>query len=156
MIAGAGGVGRMPVRTRMNCPEGAMMVTEVVNRFPGGWQIMAGSGRAGAGERLTAELAAAKPVRDAAAAAVVAERTAFRRLADPAFKARVAGLRGEVVAAAAGRLVDGMAEAAGVLRSLLASADEHVRHRAAVKLIELGVKVTELAELERRVEELEQ
>ena len=65
-------------------------------------------------------------------------------------------LRGEMVSAAAGRLADGMSEAAGVLRSLLADSDPHIRHKAAVKLIELGVKVVELSELEQRVVEMEQ
>jgi hypothetical protein len=113
-------------------------------------------GRVSADDRLAAELAAGKTVRDAATAAGVAERTAHRRLADPGFKAHVADLRGQMVAAAAGQLADGMGEAAGVLRALLGSEDEHVRHKAAVKLIELGLKVVELAELERRVSELEQ
>ena len=86
----------------------------------------------------------------------VSERTAFRRLEDAAFKARVAELRSAMVRTAAGRLVDGMTEAAGVLRAGLTDPDANIRHKSAVKLIELGVKVTELAELEQRVEELEQ
>jgi hypothetical protein len=117
---------------------------------------MARGGRAGADERLAAELAAGKTVREAATSAGVSERTAFRRLVDAAFKARVAELRSEMVRTAAGRLVDGMTEAAGVLRAGLTDPDANIRHKSAVKLIELGVKVTELAELERRVEELEQ
>jgi hypothetical protein len=121
-----------------------------------GWQTVAHRGRRNADDRLAAELAAGKTVRDAAGAAGVGERTAHRRLAEPVFKMRVAELRGEMVAAAAGRLADGMGEAAAVLRGLLGSADEHVRHKAAAKLIELGLKVVELAELERRVSELEQ
>lgn len=116
---------------------------------------MARGGRSGADERLAAELAAGKTVHDAATAAGIADRTAFRRLADHTFKARVAELRSAMVATATGRLVDGMTEAATVLRSLLDSTDEHVRHKAAVKLIELGLKVTELAELEARVNRLE-
>ncbi len=116
---------------------------------------MAHAGRRNADESLAAELAAGKTVRDAATAAGVAERTAFRRLEDPAFKARVAELRSEMVRTAAGRLVDGMTEAATVLRAGLTDVDANVRHKSAVKLIELGVKLTELAELQRRVEDLE-
>jgi hypothetical protein len=41
------------------------------------------------------------------------------------------------------------------VRELLASGDEHGR-KAAAKLIELGLTVVELTELERRVAELEQ
>jgi hypothetical protein len=116
---------------------------------------VAHGGRRNADETLVAELAAGKTVREASATAGVAERTAFRRLEDSAFKARVAELRSEMVRTAAGRLVDGMTEAAGVLRAGLTDTDANVRHRSAVKLIELGVKVTELAELQRRVDELE-
>ena len=116
---------------------------------------MTHNGRRNADETLAAELAAGKTVREAATTAGVSERTAFRRLADAAFKARVTELRSAMVATAAGRLVDGMTEAAGVLRTGLTDADANIRHKSAVKLIELALKVTELAELERRVEELE-
>ena len=117
---------------------------------------MTHNGRRSADEKLAADLAAGKTVREAAVTAGVSERTAFRRLEDAVFKARVAELRSEMVRTAAGRLADGMTEAAGVLRAGLIHADPHIRHKSAVKLIELAVKVTELAELERRVEELEQ
>lgn len=117
---------------------------------------MAHGGRQNADERLAAELASGKTVREAATVTGLSERTAFRRLDDPTFKARVAELRSETVRTAAGRLVDGMTEAANVLRSLLADPDPNIRHKSAVKLIDLAVKVTELADLERRVEELEQ
>ena len=116
---------------------------------------MAHRGRQNADDLLAAELAAGKTVRDAATAAGVAERTAHRRLTDAEFKARVTGLRASMVSAAAGRLADGMGEAATVLRALLTDAGPDVRHRAAVKVIELGVKLGELTDLERRVAELE-
>ena len=115
---------------------------------------MAHRGRANADDRLAAELAAGKTVRDAATAAGIAERTAFRRLTDPAFKTRVREARSGMLRTAAGRLADGMTEAAGVLRSLLTHANAHIRHKAAVKIIELCVKVTELSELEEQVDEL--
>ena len=57
----------------------------------------------------------------------VGERTAFRRLAEPGFKFRVAGLRGEMVARAVGKLADGMSEVGDVLRRLLAAESESVR-----------------------------
>lgn len=102
---------------------------------------MAGRGRHSADDALAAELAAGKTVRDAATAAGVAERTAFRRLTDTKFKARVSELRGGMIATAAGRLADGMASAADVLLALLADSDPSVRHRAAVKVLELGIQV---------------
>ena len=116
---------------------------------------MAHRGKQSADDRLAAELACGKTVRDAATATGVAERTAHRRQSEPEFRAKVADLRAGMVSAAAGRLADGMSAAANVLREQLGSTDEHLRHRSAVKLIELGLKVVELSELERRVSELE-
>ena len=116
---------------------------------------MAHRGRQSADDRLAAELACGKTVRDAATATGVAERTAHRRQSEPEFRAKVADLRAGMVSAAAGRLADGMTAAANVLREQLGSADEHLRHKSAVKLIELGVKVAELTDLERRLSELE-
>ena len=116
---------------------------------------MAHAGRRSADEVLAAELAAGKTVREASAAAGVAERTAFRRLEDAVFKDRISELRSAMVTSAAGRLADGMTEAANVLRALLADADPHIRYKSATKLIELTLKVKELAELETRMVELE-
>jgi hypothetical protein len=112
-------------------------------------------GRRPADDALAAALAAGKTVRDAAASVGVAERTAFRRLSDPAFKARVSELRGGIVAAAAGRLADGMAAAADVLWALLAHDDPHVHHRAAVKVLELAANLRIQVELEDLMRELE-
>jgi HEAT repeat protein len=116
---------------------------------------MADRGRHPADDALAAELAAGKTVRDAATAAGVGERTAFRRLTDPAFKARVSELRGAMVVAAAGRLADGMAAAADVLRELLTHDDPHVRHKAAVKILEVGVSLRSAVEFEGRLIALE-
>src|SRR4051812_38904491 len=80
-------------------------------------------GRHSADDALAAALAAGRTVRDAAAAAGVSEKTAHRRNADPAFKARVTALRAGMVTTAAGRLAGGMAAAADVLVALLADAD---------------------------------
>jgi hypothetical protein len=107
-------------------------------------------------ERLAAELAAGKTVRQAASAAEVSERTAHRRLENPAFRERVAELRAAMIRAAAGQLVGGMTEAVGVLRAGLTHDNAHVQHKSAVKLIELGVKITELSELEERMNRLEE
>jgi hypothetical protein len=116
---------------------------------------VAGRGRHSADNALAVELAAGKTVRDAATTAGVAERTAHRRLNDPAFRARVSELRRSMATAAAGRLADGMAAAADVLRTLLADEDPHVRHKAAVKVIELAASLRTQVELEERMGELE-
>jgi phage terminase small subunit len=56
---------------------------------------------------------------------------------------------------AAKRLAGASAEAAEVLKRLLTSTSSTVRAAAASRLIELGVKVNELADLQKRVEEIE-
>jgi hypothetical protein len=55
-----------------------------------------------------------------------------------------------------GRMADGMAEAADVLRKLLAAGSESVRLGAARSLLDLGVKLRETVELEERLLDLEQ
>lgn len=57
-------------------------------------QSVARRGRENPDERLAFELAAGNTAQNAAADARVVQRTTFRRLADPIFKARVAELRG--------------------------------------------------------------
>jgi hypothetical protein len=95
-------------------------------------------GRENADERLAFELASGRTVQDAAAAARVAQRTAFRRLADPMFKARVAELRGIMVDRAVGEMADGMASAVKVLRRLMRQGEEMVQLRAATKFLEIA------------------
>ena len=100
-------------------------------------------------------LAAGQTGAEAAAAASVVERTVRAWNSEFAFRARVRELRDQMVQRAAASLADSMTEAATVLRELLKSEDEDVRHRAAVKVLDLGVKVGEVADLQARVAELE-
>ena len=116
---------------------------------------MAEIGRRKGDDALLLALAAGKTVRDAAVAAGVGERTATRRWSDPTFRRRVAELRGEMVGRALGRMADGMAEAADVLRKLLAAESESVRLGACRTMLELGVKLRDSVELEERFTELE-
>ena len=132
-----------------------MNVFDHANRFQRKWQTVAHRGRESANDRLAAELAAGKTVRDAAASTGIAERTVFRRMAEPSFTTKVNELRALMVNTAAGQLADGLNEAVRVLRSLLAHTDPHVRHRAAVKLIELTLRVRSETELESRIAALE-
>lgn len=104
---------------------------------------------------LALALAAGRSVADAAATAGVSVRTAWRRLADPAFAARVSALRTDMLRTAAGRLAGGMTAAADALTALLSDPDARVRLAAAGKLLELGVRVTETADLARRLDALE-
>ncbi len=117
---------------------------------------MAHRGRRNADEALALAVASGQTLRDAAAAAGIGERTATRRWADPAFRRRVGELRGDMVGAAAGRMADGMAEAADVLRALLDDGTTPaVRLRAARSMLELGVNLRESVELEGRLAALE-
>ncbi len=101
-------------------------------------------------------LAAGQTLRLAAEASGVAERTAARRWADPAFRRRVNELRSEMVQQSLGRLANGMTAAADKLRELLDAESESVRLGAARALLELGVKLRESVELEQRLADLEQ
>ena len=117
---------------------------------------MSHRGRHSADEVLAAALAAGRTVRDAAAEAKVSEKTAYRRNKDPEFRRRVAELRSQMVGEAAGVLADSMKYAAAALRLMVTSTDLNLRHRAARSILEFGIKVAELADLERRVRELEE
>jgi transposase-like protein len=75
----------------------------------------------------------------------------------PAFKARIAELRAEIVSGALGRLIDNMTSAADTLGYLTRKAkNEQVRLGAARALIELSLRVREATELEDRIRALEE
>ena len=76
-------------------------------------------GRHGADESLALAFSKGQTLTEAASAAGVSERTAHRPWAEPAFRRRVADLRGEVVAQAASRLAASMARAADRLAELV-------------------------------------
>lgn len=117
---------------------------------------MAENGRRKQGDdALAVALAAGKSLRDAAAAAGMAERTATRRWADTAFRRRVAALRADMMALALGQVSDGMVDAAATLRKLLKAKNESVRLGACRTLLDLGVKLRDSVELEERFTELE-
>jgi hypothetical protein len=117
---------------------------------------MAAGGRKNADAALLAHLAGGATVRTAAAKAGVSERTAFRRLADEAFRRRVAEARGAMLGRAVGRLSATATAAAAELRKLLKAADAKVRLRAAVAVLTLGPRLRESEELEERIRILEE
>ena len=116
---------------------------------------MAGGDRRNADSALLAVLAGGATVQVAAQRAHVSERTVYRRLSDPAFRQRVTETRAEMVSRAVGQLADAGAEAATTLRALLGAESESVRLGACRAILELGVKLRESEDLERRVAELE-
>jgi hypothetical protein len=112
-----------------------------------------------AGQRGTASLAAAlasgQSVKDAARTAGLGERTAYRRVADPAFRQAVSQARADLLARAVGVLADGATEAAETLRALLKADSDSVRARAAVALLDAAMKGVELSDLAERLAALE-
>ena len=116
---------------------------------------MTHTGRRKADDVLAAAVAACQTLRDASKVARVGERTAARRWAEPDFQRKVVALRAAMVERALGRLSDAMCEAAEQLRELLGARSEAVRLGAARSPLELGVKLRESVELERRLSELE-
>ncbi len=108
------------------------------------------------GEMLVLALACGATVEAAARQCQVSESTVYRRLRDSKFKARVQEARGEMVRRSAGMLTAAAGES---VRTLLALQKESitpaVRLGAARAVLELGIKVRELADLEARIAALE-
>jgi transposase len=116
---------------------------------------MADNGRKKGNAPLLAALAAGATVREAAKRAGVGERTAYRRLADPAYRRRVTEARAEMVSRALGKLADGAAEAVETLRALLRSDSDSARLGAARCILETGNRLRESVEMEQRLTDLE-
>src|SRR5437016_3682851 len=106
-------------------------------------------------ELLLSTLAAGSPVEQAARAAGVSTRTAYRRLADPAFGRRLAQARDALITGALGELVECASEAVQTLRALLTASDERVRLGAAKATLEQLVRLRETLTLSQRLTALE-
>jgi hypothetical protein len=107
-------------------------------------------------EALLVALASGQSVPRAAQKAGVSQRTAYRRLRDPAFKARVTKARADMVERALGHLAAGTTEAAVALRQLLRHADAKVRLGAAKAILDSEMKLRAEVDLARRIEALEE
>ncbi len=106
-------------------------------------------------DALAAKLAAGFTYKAAADALGIDERTARRRAARPEFRRFVAAMRRELLAGAVGRLADRMNAAADVLGKLLESPNEAIRLKAAVALLDHGLKAVVMTELEERIDIIE-
>jgi hypothetical protein len=92
----------------------------------------------------------------AAREAGVSERTIRRKLADPKFRARLHQLRGEALERAGGMLTAGAMKSVATLLALQESNQPAaVRLGAAKAVLELGMRVREMNELEARLAALE-
>lgn len=117
---------------------------------------MAGPTRKKADGALLMALACGATVESAARKAGLGERTAYRRLADPAFQEQLASLRFETVQRTAAMLCAASLEAVKTLVSLQEpSVPAAVRLGAARSILELGAKLREIVELEQRLTAVE-
>ena len=118
---------------------------------------MAKKDKRAAEQTLLTALAFGATVENAARKAGIGERTAYRRLADPAFQARLEQARLDAVLRTAGMLTGA---SLGAVKSLVdlqqdASVPAGVRRAAARDVLELSVKYRESAQMEQRVAALE-
>jgi transposase len=109
------------------------------------------------GDVLAAKLAFGQSLRAAAAELGISEVTAQRRLRDPRFRERVQEIRRRAVDDAIGQMVSAMTLAVSKLRHLVESGEkESIQLRAAMGLLDLALRAAALADLQERVEQLEQ
>lgn len=121
-------------------------------------EAVAGSGRIcpeKGGAALVASLASGASLAAAARRAGCSERTARRRLEDPAFRAEVVAARGALVEEATGQLAGAATEAVRALRRLLKDRNGAVAVAAARSILSGVVALRQHAELAERVSGLE-
>jgi hypothetical protein len=116
---------------------------------------MANENRNRGDELLLGALAAGSSVEQAAEAAAVSVRTAYRRLAEPAFARRLTQARDELISSALGELVGCASEAVATLRTLLQANDERVRLGAARSTLDQLLRLRETLTLSQRLATLE-
>jgi AcrR family transcriptional regulator len=106
---------------------------------------------------LLLALACGATVEAAANKAGLSQATVYRRLQDPEFKARLQEVRSDMVKRTAGTLTAASTEAVKTLLSLQQTAVPHaVRLGAAKAVLEIGIKMREVADMEERLTALEQ
>ncbi len=106
-------------------------------------------------DALVLALARGQTYRDAATEAGLSEKTAQRRVQEPAFRQAVANARTLLFAQAVGQLADAAVEAVVTLRTLLAAQSESVQLGAARAILEAGPRLRESEELAARISALE-
>lgn len=114
-------------------------------------------GKEASDEKLLIALACGATAAKAAHDADVSVRTVERRLAEPDFQARLRHLRGDMLERAGGALVAAAMKSVQTLLMLQdVSQPPATRLGAAKAILELGLKIREVAELEVRLRELEE
>lgn len=108
-------------------------------------------------DALVLALACGATVEAAARQGHVSERTVYNRLREPDFQKRIKEARTDMVRRSAGLLSAASGEAVRTLLALMKeSAPPATRLGAAKAVLEIGLKIRELAELEAEVRELEE
>lgn len=101
-------------------------------------------------------MACGATVAAAAQKAGIGERTAYRRLNDPQFQKKIVEIRSDLVVRTSSMLSASGGEAVKTLLELQKPAHPPtVRLGASKAILEVGMRLRELAELEQRVAELE-
>jgi hypothetical protein len=114
-------------------------------------------GRRQVDDMLLMTLACGATLEGAAQKAGVSKATVQRRLNDPAFQKRLQEIRSDMVKRTAGTLTAASTEAVKTLLALQHPAIPHaVRLGAARSILEIGIKMREVADLEERLTALEQ
>ena len=118
---------------------------------------MADGQRKKAEDALLLALACGATVEAAGRECGLSERTIYRRLREPDFRQRLQDLRADMVQRTAGTLTAAATEAVRTLLDLQKpAAPPPVRLGAAKAILEIGMKVREVAELEQRLQALEE
>jgi hypothetical protein len=108
-------------------------------------------------DRLMLALACGATVEAAARQAGVSEKTAYRRLAEPEFKKKLRAVRADIVQRTAGALTAAATESVRTLLELQKSpSPPAVRLGAARAVLEVGLKVREVTDLQEEMAELEE
>jgi AcrR family transcriptional regulator len=114
-------------------------------------------GRRQADDMILMALACGATLEAAAAKAGVSKTTVQRRLQDPEFKARLQEIRSDMVKRNASTLTAASGEAIKTLLSLQQpTSPPAVRLGAARSVLEIGIKMREIADVEERLAALEQ
>ena len=118
---------------------------------------MADGQRKKSDDALLLALACGASVDQAARQCGLSARTVYRRLEDPDFRRRLQKLRGDMMQRTAGTLTAAATEAVRTLLDLLKPAAPHSSRLGAAKaVLEIGMKVREVADIEDRLNTLEE
>jgi hypothetical protein len=105
---------------------------------------------------MIAALARGETFTKAGALGGVCERTARRRMENPAFRAKVYEARQAMVDRSVGMLADQAVQAVRTLSRLMKSGQPSMEYAAAKAIMDLGPRVREASELAQRLADLEE